>query len=74
MEYEPNFIGLEWIEMVEKLMGEVDRRSPKDGSRAELALASRYKGATKPSFKKLHENLSFSHFTKGIACDRVVLG
>ena len=30
MGYEPNFIGLKWIEMVEILVGEVDRRSPKD--------------------------------------------
>ena len=65
MEIEPAFIGLESIEMVEKLVGEVARRSYKDGSRAQLALVIRDKGATKPSFEKLHEDLSFSLFTKG---------
>ena len=65
MENEPAFIGLEWIEMVEKLVGEVARRYYKDGSRSQLALVIRDKGATKPSFEKLRENLSFSLFTKG---------
>ena len=65
MENEHAFIGLEWIEMVDKLVGEVARRSYKDGSRAQLILVIRDKGATKPSFEKLHENLSFSLFTKG---------
>ena len=67
MEIEPTFIGLQWIGMVEKLMGEVARRSYKDGSRAQLNLVVRDKGATKPSFEKLCENLSFSLFTKGTA-------
>ena len=62
MGYEPIFIGLKWIEMVDILVGEVDRRSPKDGSRAQLALVSRDKGAANPSFKKLHENPSFLTF------------
>ena len=53
--------------MVEKIVGEVDRRSYKDGSRAQMALVIRDKGAMKPSFEKLHENLSFSLFTKGTA-------
>ena len=74
MEIEPAFIGLEWIGMVEKLMGEVARRSYKGGSRAQLTLVIRDEGATKPILKKLHENLSFSLFTKGTACDRAVLG
>ena len=65
MDNKPAFIGLEWIEMVDKLAGEVDRRSPKDGSRAQLALVSRDKGATKPSFEKLQENLSFFTFYQG---------
>ena len=59
------FICLEWIEMVEKLVGEVDRRSYKDGSQAQLGLVIKDKGATNPSFEKLRENLSFSIFTKG---------
>ena len=59
MENEPAFIGLEWIEMVEKFIGEVARRSYKDGSWAQLALVIRDKGAMKPSFKKLCENLYF---------------
>ena len=65
MEIEPTFIGLEWIGMVEKLVGEVARRSYKYGSQAQLTQVIRDKGATNPSFKKLCENLSFSLFTKG---------
>ena len=65
MEYEPDFIGLEWIDMVEKLVGEVERRSYQDGYQAQVVLRCRDKGATKPSFEKLRENLSFSLFTKG---------
>ena len=65
MENEPAFIGLGWIEMVEKLLGKVDRISPKDGSQAQLALVSRDKGATKPSFEKLCESLSFFIFYHG---------
>ena len=65
MEYDPAFIGLEWIEMVDKLVGEVDRRSPKGGSRAQMALVSRDKGVAKPSFEKLRENLSFFTFYHG---------
>ena len=60
MENEHAFIGLEWIEMIEKLVGEVARRSYKGGSRAQLALVIRDKGAMKTSFEKLCENLSFS--------------
>ena len=61
------FIGLQWIGMVDKLVGEVAGRSYKDGSRAQLTLVIRDKGATKPCFEKLHENRSFSLFTKGTA-------
>ena len=43
MGYEPVYIGLKWIEMVEILVGEVDRRSPKDGSRAQLIQVNRDK-------------------------------
>ena len=32
MGYEPVFIGLKWIEMVDIFVSEVDRRSQKDGS------------------------------------------
>ena len=39
-------IELEWIEMVEKLVGEVSRKSYKDGSQAQLTLVIRDKGAT----------------------------
>ena len=59
MGFESSFIGLEWIGMVEKLVGEVARRSYKDGCQAQLTLVIRDKGATKPSFEKLHEKLSF---------------
>ena len=51
--------------MVEKLVGEVDRRSLKDGSQSQLALVSRDKGSMKPSFKKLRENLSFFTLYQG---------
>ena len=50
MENEPACISLEWIEMVDKFVGEVARRSNKDGSQAQLALVISDKGATKPSF------------------------
>ena len=43
MGYELVFIGLKWIEMVEILVGEVDRRSPKDGSEAQLNQVNRDK-------------------------------
>ena len=57
MWYEPIFIGLKWIDMVDILVGEVDRRSPKDGSRAQQALVSRDKGTTKPSFENPSSSL-----------------
>ena len=57
--YEPNFIGQERIGMVEQMMGEVDRRSQKDGSQIQVFLRCRYKGAMKSSFGKLDGNLSF---------------
>ena len=63
MGIEPAFIGLQWIGMVEKVMGELSRISYKDGSRAQLALVIRDKGAMRNSFEKLRENLSFSLFT-----------
>ena len=43
MGYEPVFISLKWIEMVEILVGEVDMRSPKHGSQAQLAQVNRDK-------------------------------
>ena len=63
MENEPAFIDLGWIEMVEKLVGEVARRSYKDGSQAQLVLVIRDKGSMKPSFEKHRENFYFSLFT-----------
>ena len=36
MGYEPIFIGLKWIEMVDILVGEVAMRSPNNGSQAQL--------------------------------------
>ena len=41
--YEPIYIGLKWVEMVEILVGEVDRRSPKHGSRYQLTQVNRDK-------------------------------
>ena len=43
MGYEPIFIGLKWIEMVDILVHEVDRISRKDGSRAQLTQVNRDK-------------------------------
>ena len=43
MGYELIFIGLKCIEMVEILVGEVDRRSTKDGSQAQLNQVNRDK-------------------------------
>ena len=43
MGYEPVYIGLKWIGMVEILVGEVDRISPKHGSRAQLTQVNRDK-------------------------------
>ena len=43
----------------------MDRRYQKDGSRVQVVLRSRDKGAMKSSFEKLRGNLSFSLFTKG---------
>ena len=40
---EPIYIGLKWIEMVEILVGEVDMRSPKHGSQAQLTQVNRDK-------------------------------
>ena len=47
MGYEPIFIGLKWIEMVDILVGEVDRRSLKHGYRAQLTQVNRDKACNK---------------------------
>ena len=59
MGIEPAFIGLQWIGIVEKLMGELARISYQDGSQTQMTLVIKDKGAMKPSFEKLHENFSF---------------
>ena len=41
MGYEPVYIGLKWIGMVDILVGEVDMRSPKRGSQAQLTHLNR---------------------------------
>ena len=43
MGYELVFIGLKWIEMVDILVVEVDMRSPKHGSRAQLTQVNKDK-------------------------------
>ena len=43
--------------MVKKLMGEVARRSYKDGSQAQMTLVIRDKGATKPSINTSFETV-----------------
>ena len=63
--YDLDFISLGRIGMVEEMVGEVDRRSYNDGSRSQVVLRCRNKGATKPSFEKLRGILSFKFFTKG---------
>ena len=67
MGYEPVFIGLKWIEVVEILVGEVDRRSPKDGSQAQLTQVNRDKACHKDFDLEDSRSLSFSLFTKGTA-------
>ena len=47
------------------MVGEVDIRSQNDGSRVQVVLRCRDKGAMNPSFENLRGNLSFSLFTKG---------
>ena len=43
MGYEPVYIGLKWIGMVDILVGEVDRMSPRHGSRAKMTQMNRDK-------------------------------
>ena len=43
MGYEPVYIGLKWIGMVDILVGEVDMRSPKNVSQAQLTQVNRDK-------------------------------
>ena len=47
MGYEHVYIGLKWIEMVEILVDEVDMRSSKNGSRAQLTQVNRDKACRK---------------------------
>ena len=47
MGYELVFIGLKWIEMVDILVGEVERRSQKHGSQAHLTHLNRDKACHK---------------------------
>ena len=65
MDDELVFIALGRIGMVEKMVGEVEGRSQKDGSRVQLVLGSRDGGSMKYSFEKLHGIFSFSIFTLG---------
>ena len=44
---EPVFIGLKWIEMVDILVGEEDRRSTKEGFQAQLTQVNRVKACHK---------------------------
>ena len=67
MGYEPSFIGLGRIGMVEKMVGEVEGRSQKDGSQVQVALGGRDEVSTKPLFDNFRKDFSFSIFTKGTA-------
>ena len=67
MEYELAFIGLGWIEMVEKFVDEVEGISQKDGSRFQVSLGGRDEVSTKPLFEKFRDDFYFSLFTKGTA-------
>ena len=67
MGYEPIFIGLKWIEMLDILVGEVDMRSPKNGSWAQLTQVNRNKACHEAFDLEASWSLSFSLFTKGTA-------
>ena len=67
MGYGPIFIGLKWIEMVDILVDEVDRRSPKHGSRPQLTQVNRDKVYHEAFDLEASWSLSFSLFTKGTA-------
>ena len=67
MENEPAFIGLGWIELVEKFVDEVEGRSQTDGSQIQVSLVGRDEVSMKPLFEKFCEDFSFSLFTKGTA-------
>ena len=41
MGYDPIYIGLKWIGMIDILVGEVDRRSTKKGFQAQLTQVNR---------------------------------
>ena len=49
MGYEPIFIGLKWIEMVDILVGEVDMRSSKNRAEAQLTQVNRDKACHEAS-------------------------
>ena len=55
------------IGMVEKMVGEVEGRSKKDGSQVQVVLKSRDEGAMKSSFEKLCGIFSFSLFNSSTA-------
>ena len=67
MGHEPVIIGIKWIEMVEILVGEVDRRSPNDGSQSQLTQVNRDKACHKYFDLEATLSLCFSLFTKGTA-------
>ena len=51
--------------MVEKMVGEVEGTSQKDGSQVQVVPRGRDEVSMKPLFEKFRGNLSFSLFTKG---------
>ena len=62
---EPVYIGLKWIEMVEILVGEVDRRSTKEVFWAQLTQMNRGKAWHKSFYLEALWSFLFSLFTKG---------
>ena len=67
MGYEPVYISLKWIEMVDILVGEVDMRSPKHGFWAQLTQVNRNKAFHEAFDLEDSWSFSFSIFTKGTA-------
>ena len=64
MGYEPGFIGLGKIGMVEKMVDEVEGISYLGGSQVQVVHRSRDEGATKSSFEKLRESSLFIFLTQ----------
>ena len=65
MVYELVFIGLKWIWITERIVGEVAIISYQEGSRLHLAQIDRDKGGHEAHVLETSRILFFSNFTKG---------